>query len=122
MNAEYHQIKVNPEAVEKIWEKTRLAIMKRLKATIYEPYLKNAKADSKDSRKEKGKIAGLIIDVGNPHEPALLLTPQGNLQLVQYGWSPRPSGEGKLSDIEFCLRATEVFKNPPKRPKRLLKM
>ncbi|MBI2031840.1 MAG: hypothetical protein HYT08_04480 [Candidatus Levybacteria bacterium] len=64
---------------------------------------------------------GIIIDYGSPTKPAILLPSDGNLRLIQYGWTPEPEKNGELSDSDFCILAIELLKNPPKYPQALLK-
>lgn len=69
--------------------------------------------------KEKASInhaLGMLIESPTPHAFAVLLKSNGSMQYVQYGWTPKPDSEEKISDLEFILYAKKTMENPPKSP------
>jgi len=91
---------------ESIWKKTKITFQEHL-AKIYVEY----KNKTKQFKNKENNIEGILINNGTPHEPALLLEPDGNLRWVQYGWTPEPRDNGKIPDMEFCIIATEIVNN-----------
>ncbi len=54
---------------------------------------------------------GVIVDTGTPHNPALLLRPDGSIKFVQYGWSAPPDRDLEITNQDYCILATEIIEN-----------
>lgn len=65
---------------------------------------------------------GILADMGTPHRCALLLKSDGSLQYVQYGWTPTPDKDMKISALDYILLAKQTLENPPESPKWLEKL
>ena len=55
---------------------------------------------------------GVIVNVGTPTHPAILLKPNGSIKFVQYdGWSPPPDPDlHRITRQDYCALATEIIK------------
>lgn len=52
---------------------------------------------------------GIIVDVGNPHQSARLVTPHGRWIPVQFGCAPSPDPKARMSNRQFCEGADEIL-------------
>lgn len=89
---------------DNIWKKTRMMFQEQL-ARFY-------KQEGKKFRRNNRR--GILVDPGTPHQPALFLRSDGNLKWVQSPWTPGPFENREISDMDFCLLATEIMETPKK--------
>ena len=89
---------------DELWKKARTMFQEQL-AEIYK---------IRSKRQLEKKTDGILMDHGTPHEPALLLQSDGSLKWIQSGWRSEPFEGRKISDMEFCILATEIIENSPK--------
>lgn len=100
----------NQSIADEIWRKTRTTFQEHL-AEVYKDRRKRMQGEETD---------GILIKNGTPHEPSLLLEPNGNLKWVQSSWNPEPFEDLEISDMGFCILATEIIENSPE-PKTPIK-
>ncbi len=99
MGEKERSIECDLSPAEILWRKSREMFQEQL-AEIYKARSKRVRSD---------KTNGILIDHGTPHEPALLLQPDGSLKWVQSDWTPEPFEDREISDMEFCILATEII-------------